>query len=73
MCKNPITVKLENDYGVGAVAAPWVAVLWAAEAVASEVSADVAANALKQVNALRKRFGAFTDCPRYGTDLFAAF
>lgn len=58
---------LSDEYGVGLLAAPPVAVLWAADRIENT---EEAKKELKAANAQRSRYGVMPAYPEYGTRLF---
>lgn len=58
---------LSVEYGVGLLAAPAYAVLWAAEQIEN---AEEAKKELEAANAHRNRFGVISAYPEFGSRLF---
>ena len=61
---------LSERYGVGLLAAPAVAVIWAAEFMAAEHGADAARKALATANRKREKAGVIPAYVPYGRLLF---
>jgi hypothetical protein len=61
---------LTDRYRVSLLAAPAIAVLWAAERLAQEVGLEAAQAELTAANRLRERAGKMPAVPEYGTPLF---
>ena len=68
-CK-ALAAVLESRYGVGAVAAPPVAVLWAAEHLAESEGFAVAKAQLSALNRVRERHGRIPAYAPWGSPLF---
>jgi hypothetical protein len=58
------------DYGCGILAAPAVAILWAAQTVAELYGLELAKAELEIVNRYRERMGQTVAVPSYGDPLF---
>lgn len=67
---NKLTTILSDVYEVGPLAAPTIAVLWAAERLCEAEGSDVAKQELSALNRLREKRGRMPAYAPYGSPLF---
>lgn len=68
-----IETVLQTRYGVTAESADALTIEWAAEHLADLVGTEKAAAGWKRLNARRYKMGRYTDIPRFGSKLHAAY